>query len=187
VDSLSKRVKEGTDDSPRWSPLDAYILVAKYVNIFFERAIDTTVRRVDSLDVSDESEIDWQKFPDSDWNTWSPGDLKRRWRRMKQRVDGHADMTISGMALWSCRRLCATKSVSHIEIMDALRAKHPYIVKRGATSPAPSRKKPVSDAARTKSKEIVEDSDDEAETEVEPKVRKDEDVVSDEEEETEIR
>jgi len=73
---------------PRWSSRDAYILVHK----------------VDSLNVRDDSEIDWKTLPDPNWNLWSAHTLQRRWLSMKRSVRGYEDMT-------------------HAEILDILRLK----------------------------------------------------------------
>jgi hypothetical protein len=87
TDSLSKTFKNN-GMKPRWSPRDAYILVHK----------------VDSLNVRDDSEIDWKTLPDPNWNLWSAHALQRRWLTMKRSVRGYEDMT-------------------HAEILDILRLK----------------------------------------------------------------
>jgi len=87
TDSLSKTVKnEG--QKPRWSQQDAYILVHK----------------VDSLNVRDDTEIDWKTLPDPGWNLWSAHSLQRRWLTLKRSIKGFEEMT-------------------HQEIMDILRVK----------------------------------------------------------------
>jgi Myb-like DNA-binding protein REB1 len=87
TDALSKTVKnEGL--KPRWSQQDAFILVHK----------------VDSLNVRDDTEIDWKLIPDADWNLWSAHTLQRRWLTLKKGVKGYEEMT-------------------HQEIMDILRIK----------------------------------------------------------------
>ncbi|THH11684.1 hypothetical protein EW146_g7959 [Bondarzewia mesenterica] len=53
LDSLSKTVKN-QGQKPRWSLVDAYIVVHK----------------VQSLNVRDDSEIDWKTLPDLNWNFW---------------------------------------------------------------------------------------------------------------------
>ncbi|KAI0787207.1 hypothetical protein BC629DRAFT_1582327 [Irpex lacteus] len=87
LDSLCPKLKND-GMKPRWSQLDAYILVHK----------------VDSLNVRDDSEIDWKLLPDDDWNMWSAHALQRRWLTMKRSVKGHEEM-------------------SHAELMDILRTK----------------------------------------------------------------
>ncbi|EJD01617.1 uncharacterized protein FOMMEDRAFT_88468 [Fomitiporia mediterranea MF3/22] len=91
TDSLSKTVKND-GQKPRWSQQDAYILVHK----------------IASLNVNDDSEIDWKLLVDDDWNLWSAHTLQRRWMTLKRSVRGHEEM-------------------SHQEIMDILRVKksHP--------------------------------------------------------------
>ncbi|KAI0033343.1 hypothetical protein K488DRAFT_47937 [Vararia minispora EC-137] len=122
VDTLSKLVKTEGSEAPRWSAQDAFILVAK----------------VDSLDVQDDSEIDWKILPDSHWNLWSPHVLQRRWRVMKEGVRGYEHM-------------------SHAAIMDILRVKKAYVPDDEGFRP---KKISVSTPKQYKSKEIVTDSDD---------------------------
>ncbi|KAF9464388.1 hypothetical protein BDZ94DRAFT_1162036 [Collybia nuda] len=87
TDALSKTIKnEGR--KPRWSQQDAFILVHK----------------VDSLNVRDDTEIDWKTIPDPHWNLWSAHTLQRRWLTMKRGIKGYEDMT-------------------HQDIMDILRVK----------------------------------------------------------------
>jgi Myb-like DNA-binding protein REB1 len=106
TDSLSKTVKnEG--QKPRWSAQDAYILVHK----------------VDSMNVRDDTEIDWKTLPDSDWNLWSAHSLQRRWLTMKRGIKGYEDMT-------------------HQEIMDILRVKKAHLPPTSA-----ARKRKVTSAA----------------------------------------
>lgn len=52
--------------------------------------------RVDSLGVRDDSEIDWKRLPDPDWNAWSAHVLQRRWLTLKRAVKGYEDMTHQG-------------------------------------------------------------------------------------------
>ncbi len=52
--------------------------------------------RVDSLNVRDDSEIDWKTLPDPNWNLWSAHTLQRRWLTMKRSVRGYEDMTHAG-------------------------------------------------------------------------------------------
>jgi len=106
TDSLSKTVKnEG--QKPRWSAQDAYILVHK----------------VDSMNVRDDTEIDWKTLPDTDWNLWSAHSLQRRWLTMKRGIKGYEDMT-------------------HQEIMDILRVKKAHLPPTSA-----ARKRKVTSAA----------------------------------------
>jgi len=96
TDSLSNALRnEG--EKPRWTAQDAYILIHKFVSPN-DRFLLTHVsfRRVDSLDVRHDSEIDWKTFPDPDWNLWSPHLLQRRWTTMKRGVKGHENMTHAG-------------------------------------------------------------------------------------------
>ncbi|TFK55520.1 hypothetical protein OE88DRAFT_1622149 [Heliocybe sulcata] len=87
TDSLSKTYKND-GQKPRWSQRDAHILVHK----------------VASLNVRDDTEIDWKILPDENWNLWSAHVLQRRWMTLKKSVRGWEVMT-------------------HQEIMDILRLK----------------------------------------------------------------
>jgi len=99
TDSLSTQYKN-QGERPRWSQMDAYLLVHK----------------VDSLNVRDDSEIDWKLLPDEHWNSWSAHSLQRRWLTMKRGIKGFEEM-------------------SHVEIMDILRTK------KAQSPPPPPRKK----------------------------------------------
>ncbi|KAG6821569.1 hypothetical protein H0H93_000078 [Arthromyces matolae] len=102
TDALCKTVKTG-GQRMRWSTHDAYILIHK----------------LSSLDVRDDTEIDWKLLPDPVWNLWSPHTLQRRWLTMKRGIKGWESMT-------------------HQEILDILRAR------KGQAPPpseAPLRKK----------------------------------------------
>ncbi len=46
------------------------------------------VKRIASLDVRDDSEIDWKLLNDDDWNLWSAHSLQRRWLSLKRSVEG---------------------------------------------------------------------------------------------------
>ncbi|TBU33012.1 hypothetical protein BD311DRAFT_473065 [Dichomitus squalens] len=116
TDSLAPQLKN-TGERPRWSAMDAYILVHK----------------VDSMNVRDDTEIDWKLLPDENWNVWSAHSLQRRWLTMKRSIKGFEEM-------------------SHAEIMEILKTKK-------AQSPPPSsisRKK----KSKFTSAEAVNDVDD---------------------------
>ncbi|KAG6831392.1 hypothetical protein H0H92_010994 [Tricholoma furcatifolium] len=76
TDALSKSVKSGGQKA-RWSQRDAYILVQK----------------LSSLNVRDDTEIDWKLISDPSWNLWSAHTLQRRWLTMKRSIKGYEDMT----------------------------------------------------------------------------------------------
>ncbi|KAI0677225.1 hypothetical protein C8Q78DRAFT_959833 [Trametes maxima] len=76
TDSLAPQLKN-TGERPRWSAMDAYILVHK----------------VDSLSVRDDTEIDWKLLPDENWNVWSAHSLQRRWLTMKRGIKGFEEMS----------------------------------------------------------------------------------------------
>ena len=56
----------------------------------------TVVCRIDSLNVRDDTEIDWKTISDADWNLWSAHTLQRRWFTLKRSVKGHENMTHQG-------------------------------------------------------------------------------------------
>ncbi|KAJ7180287.1 hypothetical protein C8R43DRAFT_870256 [Mycena crocata] len=87
TDSLSKKFKTDGSNS-RWSRRDAAMLI----------------HNIDSLNVRDDTEIDWKSIQDSQMNLWSAHSLQRRWLTMKRGIKGFEDM-------------------SHPEIMDILRVK----------------------------------------------------------------
>ncbi|KAM6496056.1 hypothetical protein JOM56_008762 [Amanita muscaria] len=96
TDSLSKTVKND-GQKPRWNQQDAYILIHK----------------IDSLEVNDDTEIDWKTIPDPAWNLWSAHILQRRWLTMKRGVPNYENM-------------------SHQDIVDTLKSK------KGVLLPAPA-------------------------------------------------
>ncbi|KAF9057950.1 hypothetical protein BJ165DRAFT_1334881 [Panaeolus papilionaceus] len=110
TDSLSKKVKTGGGE-PRWNQQDAFILVHK----------------IDSLNVRDDTEIDWKTISDPDWNLWSAHILQRRWLTLKRGVKGYEDMT-------------------HQEIMDILRVKKAVLPPLPATSLKKKKERKVTSA-----------------------------------------
>ncbi|PPQ64629.1 hypothetical protein CVT24_008366 [Panaeolus cyanescens] len=110
TDSLSKKVKTGSGGI-RWNQQDAFILVHK----------------VDSLNVRDDTEIDWKTISDPDWNLWSAHTLQRRWLTLKRSVKGYEDMT-------------------HQEIMDILRVKKAVLPPLPATSSKKKKERKVTSA-----------------------------------------
>ena len=98
TDSLAPQIKN-TGERPRWSPMDAYILVHKYVatamsGMFFRAS--HVIYRVDSMNVRDDTEIDWKLLPDENWNIWSAHSLQRRWLTMKRSIKGFEEMSHAG-------------------------------------------------------------------------------------------
>ena len=51
----------------------------------------------DSINVREDTEIDWKTISDADWNLWSAHTLQRRWFTLKRSVKGHENMTHQGM------------------------------------------------------------------------------------------
>lgn len=64
--------------------------------------------RVDSLNVRDDTEIDWKTLPDPGWNFWSAHSLQRRWLTLKRSIKGFEDMTHQGMPVPRSLEICAT-------------------------------------------------------------------------------
>lgn len=58
--------------------------------------MDISSPRVDSLNVRDDSEIDWKLLPDEHWNSWSAHSLQRRWLTMKRSIKGFEEMSHAG-------------------------------------------------------------------------------------------
>lgn len=59
------------------------------------------VFRIASLNVRDDSEIDWKLLSDDDWNLWSAHSLQRRWLTLKRGIRGHEEMTHQGVVYCS--------------------------------------------------------------------------------------
>jgi len=114
-DALNKTHKN-RGDKPRWSLQDAYILVCKLA----------------SLNINDDTEIDWKLLNDEDWNLWSAHQLQRRFQTLKKSVKGYETMTFH-------------------EILDILKEK-----KAGA--PPQAQKKPMQKKNHI-SREYVSDDD----------------------------
>jgi Myb-like DNA-binding protein REB1 len=114
-------------EKPRWTAQDAYILIHKYVLSLDDRRSFTHVsfRRIDSLDVRHDSEIDWKTFPDPDWNLWSPHLLQRRWTTMKRSIKGHENMTHAGSSRFTSIQIPRVDLCTGppLEILDVLREK----------------------------------------------------------------
>ena len=82
--------------------MDAYLLVHKYVGAINCPSMHTEqplLCRVDSLNVRDDSEIDWKLLPDEHWNSWSAHSLQRRWLTMKRSIKGHEEMSHTGKCI----------------------------------------------------------------------------------------
>ncbi len=96
TDSLAPQLKN-TGERPRWSAMDAYILVHKYAGSPLRTCCRLqSVCRVDSMNVRDDTEIDWKLLPDENWNIWSAHSLQRRWLTMKRSIKGFEEMSHAG-------------------------------------------------------------------------------------------
>jgi hypothetical protein len=49
------------------------------------------MHRIASLDLDDESDIDWRSLNDSTWDMWSGRRLRQKWRSLKLKVTCNAD------------------------------------------------------------------------------------------------
>ena len=80
---------------------------------------------MDSLNVRDDTEIDWKTLPDSGWNFWSAHSLQRRWLTLKRSIKGFEEMTHAGpFSLQHLRSDSYLRSfLEFSEIMDILRHK----------------------------------------------------------------
>ena len=98
-----ERRREAKVDRPRRIYLDPQ--VCHFPGLLPTLHVHVLFRRVDSLDVRHDSEIDWKTFPDSDWNLWSPHLLQRRWMTMKRSINGHENMTHAGALCFTLPRI----------------------------------------------------------------------------------
>lgn len=131
TDSLAPQLKN-TGERPRWSPMDAYILVHKYVLLSGQQRIvwySWYFFRVDSMNVRDDTEIDWKLLPDENWNIWSAHSLQRRWLTMKRGIKGFEEMSHAGEFRLS--GVVGSRLTGSAEIMEILKTKK-------AQSPPPS-------------------------------------------------
>ena len=54
-------------------------------------------QRLKDIQVNDDSEIDWKALTSkASWNYWSSHDVQRRWKGLKEGIDGHENMTFAG-------------------------------------------------------------------------------------------
>ena len=109
--------------------------------------------RVDSLNVRDDTEIDWKLLPDENWNVWSAHALQRRWLTMKRSIKGHEEMSHAGtlilphfLSYFEFERVALCS-----EIMEILKTKKSHV-----PGPSSGRKK----KSKVTSAEAVIDVDD---------------------------
>ena len=122
TDSLSTQYKNN-GQRPRWSPTDAYILVRKYVvKDDFPHQHYSRLPRIDSLNVRDDTEIDWKTLLDEHWDDWSAHSLQRRWVTMKRGIKGYEEMSHAGR-YHHIKLETALTLKPNIEIMEILRTK----------------------------------------------------------------
>ncbi|KAI0265504.1 hypothetical protein BGY98DRAFT_547795 [Russula aff. rugulosa BPL654] len=69
TDTLQGKI--GNEVKARWGNTDSYILVCK----------------IASLDLDEETDIDWKSLKDASWNRWSSHSLKQRWKSLKASIN----------------------------------------------------------------------------------------------------
>lgn len=113
LNQLRSRVQNDTEKLT-WTNKDSVILLRRYGPSFhstFTNPADPRRHyRLASLELEDESEINWNALSDGDWNLWSAHTLQRHWAKMKKRVKGHEDRTFGGMILRLCPVLMSSRS-----------------------------------------------------------------------------
>ncbi|KAI0259331.1 hypothetical protein BC834DRAFT_906793 [Gloeopeniophorella convolvens] len=66
---------------PEWTKTDTYVLVSK----------------IASLCVDDESDIDWNSFPDPGWNVWTGPELRKKWASLKATTPRHETLGLTAL------------------------------------------------------------------------------------------
>lgn len=101
---------------------------------------------MDSLNVRDDTEIDWKLLSDPDWNLWSAHALQRRWLTLKKSVKGYEDMTHQGRFL-SLNKPCRPINSFSVDIMEILRVKKAHLPVVAPTSNKKRKERKVTSAA----------------------------------------
>jgi hypothetical protein len=91
--------------------------------------------RVDSLNVRDDTEIDWKTLPDPGWNFWSAHSLQRRWLTLKRSIKGFEEMTHAGQSFTSLK---SRFKILFILSIGSICRNHGY---------SPTQKSPITDSA----------------------------------------
>jgi hypothetical protein len=95
-----------------------------FKNLHYSNLLICFFHRVDSLNVRDDTEIDWKTLPDPGWNFWSAHSLQRRWLTLKRSIKGFEEMTHAGPFSRLKHIALILPSFSELsEIMDILRHK----------------------------------------------------------------
>jgi hypothetical protein len=82
----------------KWSGCDSDTLVQRSVSILSALITCPNVLcRVNALNVADGSEIDWNRLQDSEWDSWNPHILRRRWGNLKSTIVGHEEKSHEGL------------------------------------------------------------------------------------------
>jgi hypothetical protein len=116
--------------------------------------------RLASLNLEDESEINWKALSESDLNIWSAHILQRHWTKLKKSVKGHEDRTFSGKVLRLCPRLFSRSLPT--ETLKMVKVKNEAKLSGGKKTAHHASKNGTQGEdkkALTMSKVIVEDSD----------------------------
>ena len=112
LNQLRSRV-QNESEKVIWTDSDSVVLLRRYGPSFrstYTLAADTPVDcRLASLNLEDESEINWNALSDGNWNLWSPHILQRHWVSLKKSVKNHEDRTFSGMVLCLCPSLLSSR------------------------------------------------------------------------------
>jgi hypothetical protein len=105
------------------------MLISSYTSLLYSAVAlrqfsELHLFRVDSLNVRDDTEIDWKTLPDPGWNFWSAHSLQRRWLTLKRSIKGFEEMTHAGLSHFhiSCM-VGLSLDLIPTEIMDILRHK----------------------------------------------------------------
>jgi hypothetical protein len=117
--------------------------------------------RVDSLNVRDDTEIDWKTISDPQWNLWSAHTLQRRWLTMKRSIKGHEDMTHQGTLLIFIVKpslLYPYYTPKQTEIMDILRVKKAQVPPTSAVSTRKRKERKVTSAAAIADSDLQRDA-----------------------------
>lgn len=80
--------------------------------------------------MNDESEVDWKRLGDDDWNLWSAHQLQRRFKGLMRSIKGYDTMPFTGEYI-SFALTCG--SLSPLELLEILK------IRQGQTPPGPKK------------------------------------------------
>lgn len=113
--------------------------------------------RVDSLQVRDDTEIDWKTLADPDWNLWSAHTLQRRWLTMKRSIKGYENMSHAGKHFPLLRVPLNSNAPS--ETMDILRVKKAHLPLPPSQSTKKRKERKVTSAAAIPDADVMNSAD----------------------------